>query len=219
MKKILCLVLTLVMLCAALSGCGGKDKLQGSWQYKLDIAPMLKEALYLDQLGIDMNLGALELPVQLTFRDDGTFCVEMGYQKVVDLVTQLVEKAQKELMDTLQAQLDEKLSGVNMGDLLGSSGLETGDLTAGLTQKLENENLVEKITGKISLEGYYQVKGDKLLLTDSQDAQLEDTYIVFSIADGLLTLSEQVGENGFIQNHPVLSDLPVTLSKTLFSLG
>ena len=222
MRKTVCLLLVLVMTGMLLTGCGKLGKLQNTWEYKLDIAPMILETLHMDALGEELGMGPLELTVQLTFREDGSFCVGFAHQKIVEIVSQLVKKLEQKLLDALQEKLTEKLDesglSVDMGNLLGSSGLEFGDLTEKLTENFDQEGFANKLTGNITLEGYYQVKGDKLLFSDDPEIFDEEVYTLFSVEEGTLVLSEHVGENGLIKEHPVLGSAPVTFQKALFAL-
>ena len=178
MKKSICFLLTLVMVAALLCGCGEKKKLLGTWECTMDVSQLAKQLLDDQGLGEDFEIPGFAVTASLTFLKDNTFRLELDQQKLADSVAVLEENLAEGLLSMLQAKLQEQGLQIDIAELLNQSGLEQSALTQQLTQSFDETAFLEVLTGQLTVEGYYRVKGDKLLLCNDAEMKLKDVYRV-----------------------------------------
>ncbi len=213
MKKIVSLVLVLILAVTALTGCGEKKKLLGTWECTMDVSQLAKQLLDDQGLGEDFEIPGFAVTASLTFLKDDTFRLELDQQKLADSVAVLEENLAEGLLSMLQAKLQEQGLQIDIAELLNQSGLEQSALTQQLTQSFDETAFLEALTGQLTVEGYYRVKGDKLLLCNDAEMKLKDVYTVYILEENVLTFSETVGENSFVADNLFLGTTPVTFTR------
>lgn len=213
MKKIICFILVLVLMAVVVSGCGEQKKLLGTWACTVDLSQEIRQMLDAEALGGELDISGFSVTARLTFLEDGSFRLEPDQQKLVAAFDMLIENLEDGLIDMLQAQLQEQGVNISVEELLELSGLELGALTQKLRQSFEEENFVEELSGQLMLEGFYQVKGDKLLFCADGETKIDDIYTLYTVEDGVLTLSTHVGENTFLRDNLILSTAPMVFTK------
>ena len=213
MKRKICFLLILVMLFSALSGCGEKKKLLGAWHCTLDASQLAQQFLEDQNLGGDYEIPSFAVTAMLTFSKDNTFRLELDTNKLTEAMSALESTLAGNLADILQEQLSERGLGVDIGQLLDKSGLESDALTQQLTQNFYETAFTEMLNGVLALEGYYQVKGDKLLFTNDPDSKLDEVYITYGLEGGTLTLEALTGTNTFVGDNLFLGAAGVAFTK------
>ena len=213
MKRIISLLLVVSLCLCLLSACGEKEKLLGTWEYSVNMTEQVDQLLTDEGLGGDLPFGDFSVTVQLTFTEDDRFTLTVDQQKLTESFEALSNSLEQGLLDTLQQQLGEAGLSVSLDSLLGLSSFSSDDLTEKLRQAFEEAALPQKLSEPITLEGFYKVSGDKLLLTDDPEAKLDDVYFPYTLEDNTLNLSAQVGKNTFLEDHPIFATAPVAFTR------
>ena len=213
MKRKICFLLVLAMLLSALSGCGEKKKLLGAWHCTLDASQLAQQFLEDQNLGGEFEVADFSVTAMLTFFKDNTFRLELDTEKLTDSMAALEKTMAEDLVDILQNKLSEQGLGIDIGQLLDKSGLDSDALTQQLTKNLDETAFLEMLNGVLALEGYYQVKGDKLLFTNDPEMKLGEEYITYTLEGGTLTLEEVVGTNTFVGENLFLGTAGVAFTK------
>ena len=213
MKKKICFLLVFVMLLATLGGCGEKKKLLGAWHCTLDAAQLAQQYLDERNLGGEFEIPEFAVTAQLTFFDDNRFRLELDAQKLTDSISALKDLLAEDLVDILQSKLSEQGLGIDIGQLLDKSGLESDALTQQLTRNFDEAAFSDALNGVLALEGYYQVKGDKLLFTNDPETKLDDVYVTYVLEGGTLTLETLTGTNPFVGENLFLGTAGVVFTK------
>lgn len=213
MKRLISLILVFSLCLLLLSGCGEKKKLLGTWEYSVNMTEQVDQLLTDEGLGGDLPFGDFSVTVQLTFFEDDRFTLTVDQQKLTESFEALSRSLEQGLLDTLQQKLSEVGLDFALDAFLGLADLSSDDLTEQLQQNLENAQLPQKLSEPITLEGFYKVSGDKLLLTDDPEAKLDDVYFPYTLEDNTLNLSAQVGENTFLEDHPIFATAPVAFTR------
>lgn len=213
MKRYICLLLVLVMMMTLLSGCGAKKKLLGVWETKLDISPLVGQMLADAQLGGDHTVTGFEITGRLEFFKDNTFILQLDPDTLSMALDKLLTELEQGLLDLLQSQLQEQGLSLPIGDLLTSSDLTPGDLTDRLRQHLEQKDFSGSLYQQSSLQGFYRLKGDKLLFCGDEETKLDDTFLRYTLEANTLSFTEAVGENAFIADNLLLGATPITFTK------
>lgn len=213
MKRFVSLVLVLILAAAVFTGCGEQKKLLGAWECTVDLSSTVQQLLDQEMLGGEFDVSGFSVTARLTFLEDGTFRLEPDRQKLAAAFDTLLKDLENGLIDMLQAQLKEQGLNISVEELLALSGLELSDLTEQLRQSFEEESFLEDLSGVATLEGFYQVKKDKLLFCADEETKIDDIYTLYTVEDGVLTLSTHVGENTFLGDNLILSTAPVVFTK------
>ena len=213
MKRIISLFLVVSLCLCLLSACGAKKQLLGNWECNVNMTEQVRQLLADEGLGGDLPIGDFSVTLQLTFTEDDRFTLTVDQQKLTESFDALSKSLGQALLDNLQQKLTETGLNVDLGALLGLSSFSPEDLTEKLEQNIEEAQLPQKLYEPISLEGFYKVSGDKLLLTDDPEAKLDEVYFPYKLENNTLTLSAQVGLSTFLGNHPVFGTEPVTFTR------
>ena len=213
MKRLISLMLVVSLCLCLLSACGEKKKLLGTWECTVDMSQQVAQLLDDQGLGGDLPFGDFFVTAQLAFSEDDRFALTVDQQKLTESFEALSKSLEQGLLDTLQQQLSEAGLSVAIDSLLGLSGLTSDDLTEKLRQAFEEAELSQKLSEPITLEGFYKVKGDKLLLTDDPEAKLDDIYFPYTLEDNTLTLRALEGESAFLSDHSIVGTSPVTFTR------
>ena len=179
----------------------------------MDVSQLAKQLLDDQGLGEDFEIPGFAVTASLTFLKDNTFRLELDQQKLADSVAVLEENLAEGLLSMLQAKLQEQGLQIDIAELLNQSGLEQSALTQQLTQSFDETAFLEVLTGQLTVEGYYRVKGDKLLLCNDAEMKLKDVYTVYILEENKLTFTETVGENSFVSDNLFLGTLPMVFTK------
>ena len=214
MKRYICLLLVLVMICALLSGCGEKRKLLGTWECSVDLSQTAQLYLTEKQLASDFEVTDFTVTAQLCFFKNGDFWIQPDQDQLTEQTEALLTKLEEHLLTMLQTQLGELLADISIEELLEMSGFTKEMLTEQLRQQFSVQSLTEYLSQHITLAGCYQVKKEKLLLSTNKEEKLKDHYFVYTLKDNTLTFTEMVGEApAFVADNVLLKQLPLSFTK------
>lgn len=213
MKRSICFLLILVMATALLAGCGEKKKLMGTWECTVDASHLAKELLDAQEIGEDFEIPGFSVTARLTFLKDNTFRLELEKKKLEAAVAALEECLAKGLVDALQAKLTEQGVQIDIEELLQHSGLEQDALTQKLTEAFDENAFLDALSERLTVDGYYRVKGEKLLFCQDAETKLKDVYTAYILEENVLTFQETVGENSFISDNLFFGTTPMKFTK------
>ena len=213
MRKFASYVLVLVMLAALFSGCGEQKKLLGTWECTVDVSDVILQLLDAQKLSSELDISGFAVTAQLSFLEDNTFRLELDQQKLAASFDTLLQELEDGLIGLLQEQLGVQGLGITVEELLALTGLTKEDLTEQLRRSLDGDQLMQALSAELLLEGFYQVKGDKLLFCADEETKLENVYTLYTVEETVLTLSTHVGENSFLGEHSILRTAPVTFTR------
>ena len=198
MKKILSVLLVLA-LCAAMltvfTGCGNEaDKVLGTWRGEVDMTGIINDELAADPtLAGYFNISDFRVTMVMTFNEDGTYYSTID----ADSVQAAMEGMIADMADGIYAMFEDELaaSGLDMSveELLEMSGMTMDDVMYEMTAAMDT-GVIDMVVAEATLEGNYEVKGDKLFLSDGLDYAVDPSvYEVISVDGSTLTLKESVG--------------------------
>jgi hypothetical protein len=117
MKRCICVLLAVVFL---LSGCGvaknpdatkpidqpQEKDLVGTWETKINISELLLSGLEgFEDLGLNLLVDNISIPMQATFRDDGTYTVSIGKGDVKEHIPGILEAAQQKVTEIVESMM------------------------------------------------------------------------------------------------------------------
>lgn len=198
MKKVLSILMVLALCVAMLTmfaGCGSEaDKLVGTWKAEVDMTDMINEELAADPaLAEYFNISSFCVIMTMTFNEDGTYSTGIDADSVSAAMLGLVTDMERGIYAMFEAEIE--ASGLDMAveELLELSGVSMEDLLSELTYGLES-GMVDEIVSEAAMSGNFEVKGDKLFLSDGLDYAVDPAvYEVFTLEGDTLTLVENVG--------------------------
>lgn len=206
--KLTALVLALVLV-LSLAACKGTEKtaaqlpeatteaapvqeasVVGKWAYSIDAARMMEiagqqEDADEDQIEmVGQLLGDTELVVTLELNEDNTFRLAIDPDSIQAMVDNMIENL-PQLIAEMYGMTPEELE-----SMLAEQNMTMDDFAAMMREQINPEDLVSDIE---EVNGYYQVDGDKIYLGNSLEEIDQDKYVVFTLTDSKLTITEVVG--------------------------
>lgn len=193
MKKRILLVLCILVLAAALTGCGSREKnaLIGRWEGQADVTALCKEALaekLPEEMGQYVNLSPVTVTMYLEFREDDTYDLKIDGEKLFETLT----LAQQEVHAGLDAYF---------GAAVTELGLDpTDDAVATLAEEerpepmteVELRNLAEELCRAGDVGGNFLAEEGRLYLTDGLALDLEEAlFDDYSLVEDTLTLEAE----------------------------
>ncbi len=213
MKKFFCLALTFLLAATILWGCSKKKKLLGTWECTLDLSPTVTQTLTDVDFGSQFTVSDFTVSAQLSFLKDGTFTLQLDPDELDASLETLCSELEADLFAMLQSQLQEQSLPLSLEELLALSGLSSDDLTHQLRQRFQDLALGQTLAAQCALEGYYHVKGQRILFAPQAEASIDEHYIPFAIEETTLTLSQQVGQNPFLADNLILGSTSVSFTR------
>ena len=201
MKKVMSMLMVVVLVLAMMTmfaGCGNDaDKLVGTWTSEVDMTQIINEELAADPtLAGFFTINDFRIVMIMTFNEDGTYCSTVDAESVTTAMEGLLDDMETGIVAMLQAELDASGLDMSVEDMLAMSGMSMEDLMAEMKIALENEGIVEQVTAEATMEGNYEVKGDKLFLSDGLEYDVDPAiYEVIELDGNTMTWIENVGSD------------------------
>lgn len=201
MKKVMSMLMVVVLVLAMMTmfaGCGNDaDKLVGTWTSEVDMTQIINEELAADPtLAGFFTINDFRIVMIMTFNEDGTYCSTVDAESVTTAMEGLLDDMETGIVAMLQAELDASGLDMSVEDMLAMSGMSLEDLMAEMKSALENEGIVEQVTAEATMEGNYEVKGDKLFLSDGLEYDVDPAiYEVIELDGNTMTWIENVGSD------------------------
>ncbi len=195
MKKLLCLLLTAVMLCTVLVGCGptDADKLVGTWEGDIDMtAPMntymasqLPELLAGFGLEIDASteiFSSLSFSCRYVFDKDGTGSLSLAMDEAskATFAAEMIAWAEKLVVDVLRTQLEATLVeqglDIDIDTYLAANGMTMDDLTGelALADYLPIDDMLSEVESEKAFT--YRLEEGKVYMLMEGSEEGEETY-------------------------------------------
>ncbi len=177
LKKLLCLLLALVMV-LSLAACDSSDgrndddeeeeedavlseAIVGTWacslKFDTNTTPGMEAVA---EMGVNMQF---EVPVLITFTDDGEVSMEMDESKAEETAAKINEIYTDALMDYLQLMADE--NGMSLDDLEESfvqeNGMTLREYAASVAEEID---LYGTMADEMDIQGEYEVDDDEMTL-------------------------------------------------------
>lgn len=172
MKKLICIVLALAMM-LCLTGCGKlSDKIVGSWVTYIDVS---------DQMEVDGFETEVQLPILLTFDEDGEVTMEPYEAEAEAAIEQLEEDMIAYMEDTFYASMEESGYTREQADEAYETyyGVSVHEY---FTSYVESVNLYDSFVESFSSEGEYEVDDDKMIIEidgDEFEVELDGDTLTF----------------------------------------
>ena len=226
-KRIAVLVLCLMLL-AVLCGCGSEEEVRqaiiGTWSFRADGTKALAEQIAGE---MDMEpepfaelIGEFPLQGTLELKEDGTYKIALDMESLEENASRLLPKLKPIMKDMLIRTLaqeilgDENATQEQLEEALGStldeflSSFVGTDLDSFLDMAMEEMNIEDLLVSleDTAQEGRYSVDVEKKLLhfSDSLDVQPDEANgEIFTLKDGVVEISEYIGEGFFAQFYPI----------------
>ena len=202
MKRIIAFILILLLTVAALTGCGDRGKLLGTWQTQVDLADAMQEALGLEGLADEYVLQTFPVTATLTFQKDGTYTLCLDESSVQAAADTLLKDLETYLLDAMRTELTQLGINATLEQLFEATGIQLDTLLANMRQNFSDADLPAKLAEQVAITGQFKLSNGKLFLSDDLQAEPEDAYCSYTLEDGRLTLVEHSGS--FLDEHLVL---------------
>lgn len=190
MKRILALILSILLLCATLAGCGTKGKLVGTWQADIDLAELMENIIGGQWISESYEVSSFSVTLELTFRKDNTFVLAPSQESLNAATEKVMQNLEQTIMNNLQAQLDTLGGDVDLQALLEITGVNPDLLMEEFRRNFQDKGFAQSLADSCTLTGWYKISGDKLYLSETEDID-KDTcpYLLYTLEDGALTVS------------------------------
>lgn len=190
MKRILALILSILLLCATLAGCGTKGKLVGTWQADIDLAELMENIIGGQWISESYEVSSFSVTLELTFRKDNTFVLAPSQESLNVATEKVMQNLEQTILNNLQAQLDTLGGDVDLQALLEITGVNPDLLMEEFRRNFQDKGFAQSLADSCSLTGWYKISGDKLYLSETEDID-KDTcpYVTFVLEEGALTLT------------------------------
>ena len=204
MKKrisfMLCLVLAALML--SMSGCESEEKqelLLGRWRCEIDLTEQLSRGL--DPEGETagyLKLDASLIPVEMEFREDDTFSMEVDMDRVEESLEQLMDGVVDGMSRYLEDMMYEQ-TGIETPaeEILASTGMTMEDLVDIMFPEETVVELKEQIVSEFTREGRFLTEEGRLYTSAGVDLDVDmEVYETYTLQAEKLTLVEYAGPGG-----------------------
>lgn len=209
MKKTFVTILTAVLLLGlvlSLCGCQKQDSIVGTWEGTLDFSKAFSQGVAEgdEAMGQYFNITGLNLTMRMTFRENGTFIMEID------------EESAKAAFKGIEGQLTEGMSAY-MESMLEGTGMSLEDALAASGTTLEemvsmflSDEVIEAMVSQMKSEANYKAVRGKLFTSENLDDAIDESeFQPYSISGGELRLLE--GED--TEDDPFAGMYPLVLKK------
>lgn len=192
MKRRISLALCFLLLCMMLSACGGSSEIVGTWYGELDLTPTLYRAFDIHtSLGDYIEIQEITLDATVMFRKNGTYTLTVEQEGLEETLDRLETQWESGIRRYVEDLLKEQELDISADAFLQLSGMDV----QGLLSQIIDEQTLKAVAAEATRKGDYKVSGDKLYLSVDEDTPIDkNSYGVFTVAEGVLTISEYVGE-------------------------
>ena len=215
-KRILALTLVLLMV-LALSACGKKNELLGTWTTEVDMASIMvnevDDNVDLDDQGIEIAsygdyLGTLPLRITMELHEDGTYVQRVEESSVEDMKTKVFNATVGYYRDIFRQAIAASLkeNGID-ADVSTDAGLEEvlgmsidDAISMALGSDMESfvhsvlDGMWDELANELTEEGKYKAEDGKLFLSAGKEYNVDPkVYHPYTLKDGVLTLEKLVG--------------------------
>lgn len=193
LSKVLVLVMAVTMLLAMCSCAVDPQKaIVATWEWEFDATEVMNEQLA-DQLGDDLEVDAeLIIPIVISFDEDGEgeFAVDEDkfaepFEKYLEAVVDVAVEAMYKQMEDMGMSRDEIDS--QFEDAYGSSVQEF------MESSMEELN-IEDLLGEMSMDFYWEIDEDLLLIAENEDDLSEDNALKFEIKGNKMIINDMEGD-------------------------
>lgn len=215
MKKFLAFLLVVVMM-LSICACGKEEKnVSGTWTYELDLTETMAKELG-SQFGTDIDLqNKLIVVLALNLTKDGTYKLSVNEDKTTEYFEPFLTEFTDVLIETIYVMGEaEGVSREEMdAALLAESNMDVkGTVTNLLSSVLSIDALLDEVEEE---NGFYKVKGNKLMLAESKEDLNEKEYIEFKLEGNSLSLISVSADADDIADYleDAELELPIVLAK------
>ena len=205
MKKALCLMLTLVLVVCALTGCSNEaGKLVGTWEGQINMTDLLMDALGAE-FGELITLGDVIFTMSITFNKDGTYKAELDRDSVETAFDGIWSDLEDSLIDMLEQEIAAMGLDISVEEMLEASGMDLDTLMEETLAEIDADSLIDDIVDEASFEGNFKAKGGKLFLSDGYEYQPDPAiYEVYTVSGNTLTFSDPgLEDSAFVGLYPI----------------
>lgn len=192
MKKISKVTVVMLVLAMVLSlcGCGGNatKKLYGTWSLNMDMGETISSEMGEEFADFESTL---DVKLLFTFNEDGTFEMKVDKDSFVESFNGWLDDFIAYSVDMTYAQFADM--GVEKAD--ADAMIEEqfgGTMEDYLREMMEAQLDAEALAGEMSTDGIWEVKGDKLYMSEEDEID-EDDFDTFSISGDKLTINAPEG--------------------------
>ena len=194
MKKRISVLLCLVMvLSLCLCGCGKNDTaILGTWKTNIDMAEAVNEAMSAEdpELGKYLALPSFNVTMTMTFREDGTYKMEVDEAAVLEELDNVSTTLMYGMLDYLQVMLAEQGLELDYNAIIEMSGLNLETVK----EELKNSIDLEAMFREVDMEGQYLAEKGKLYTTPSLSEKVsKSSYESYMISGNTMVVNEGKG--------------------------
>lgn len=210
MKRALSLLITILLLVSALSGCSAKGKLQGTWQAEVDLSSVMQQILTEKWPDGVYQVKDFRVVLELTFQKNGIFTLRLQEGSMQKALEQMQKAMETDFQENLRLQLTEKDKNVTLEEVLKVTGLNLKTLLQDFKDTFKKAEFDSAIRKKIRFDGYFKPDGEKLYISKSEEITKDDFAFAYKIEDGILTMPMVYGKA------PMDAVIPVVIASLNF---
>lgn len=190
-RRIGAMLLAVMLLSVLLCGCGESGQVVGTWYGELDLTSTLYRAFDIHtSLGDYIEIQEITLDATIMFRKNGTYTLTVEQEGLEESLERLHTQWESGIRRYVEDMLKEQELDISVDAFLQLSGTDV----AGLLEQMIDEQTLRDVAAEATRKGDYKVSGGKLYLSADADSPIdESSYGVFTLENGVLTISEYVG--------------------------
>ena len=179
-------------------GCGklgSKLDIAGKWVYECDCTD-----LFLEQLGKDVDIdidAELIYTLVLDLDDDGTFELYFDEDKITDSIESIMSELTDAAADMIYEELEKQGYSKDQADadFYTAYGKDVKSYAEEMVSSYADYDALEKKIRELTLEGYYKVEDDILLLSEDEDDFDDAEEWEFKLKEDQLTIRSIENQN------------------------
>lgn len=191
MKRKLALLLSVLML-AGLIGCTDTEEpVVGTWVTVIDMTDTMQETLAGQEIAPYVKFKDLSVSMNTTFREDGTYRMEVDPDSVSNLEEAYKAQAKEGMLAYMEELIPKMWEGMTLDAYLALSGMTREEAMDMLSEGVFASGSMVKDLDRMTVEGNYQTENGRISMSDSLDAPASSAgYEMYTLEDDRLTIEE-----------------------------
>ena len=187
MKRILALIVSVLLLCATLAGCGTKGKLLGTWSASVDLAELMERIIGGQWVSEDYPVDSFPVTVELTFQKDNTFVLTLSAASMDAAAEKLMQQLEQQIYHNVQLQLDVLGEGMQLEDLFDITGISPELMMEEFREHFRSMGFTDTLQQDCTFRGWYKLSGDTLYLSPAEEIDKKACpNVSFTLEEGAL---------------------------------
>lgn len=204
MKRVFAIVLSVIVLAVAFSGCGAAGKLRGTWQAEADISYVMQQILKETWPDSVYKVEDFQVTLELTFQKKGICTIGLQEGSMQEALDTLQLKMEQDFVDSLDERLTEMGRDVTIEELLKITGVNLETLLKNFRTTFKEAAFDEALRDAMRFDGYFEPDEEKLYISATEEIE-EDTFAFqYQLEDGVLTMPMVYGKAPMAEEIPAI---------------